>query len=280
MKKITVRNLVDFLDSRGFFNKLSDKTYLKTMYKIKVHKHLDLDNPKTFNEKLQWLKLHVRDPKYTACVDKYEVKKIVADELGEELIIPTIGIWNSFDEIDFDSLPEQFVLKCTHDSGGLVICKNKSDLNIPQAKKKIEKSLKRNYYYMGREWPYKNVKPRILAEQYMVDESNYELKDYKFFVFNGEVKALFIATDRTAETETCFDFYDKDFNHLPIRNGHPNAERKINKPDNFEKMIDLAEKLGKGFPHVRIDFYNIRGKVYFGEMTFFHNSGIVSFDPE
>lgn len=258
----------------------ADAFYLKLLFKNRMGKKLNLANPKTYNEKLQWLKLYNRDPRYTMLVDKYAVKKYVESILGKEYIIPTLGIWDRFDDIDFNSLPDQFVLKCTHDSGGLVICTDKSKLDIEKVKNKINHALRRKYYKNTREWPYKNVKPRIIAEQYMVDESGYELKDYKFFVFDGIMKAMYIATDRNAETETCFDFFDRDFNHLPFTNGHPNALHAIKKPDNFEEMIAVAEKLGKGFPQVRIDLYNVKGKIYFGEITFFHWSGMKPFQPE
>jgi hypothetical protein len=162
----------------------------------------------------------------------------------------------------------------------MVICTDKSKLNISDAKKQINHALKRKYYLNTREWPYKDVPPRIIAEQYMVDESGYELKDYKFFVFNGKMKAMFIATDRTASTETCFDFFDQDFKHLPFTNGHPNAKHQIQKPENYEEMIRVAEKLGADLPQARIDLYNINGKIYFGEITFFHWSGLKPFEPE
>ena len=262
-------------------NVLSDKTFIKIEYRNRMRKKLNLKNPQTFNEKLQWLKIYDRKPIYTTMVDKYEVKNYVADKIGDEYIIPTLGVWDSFDEIDFDALPDQFVLKCTHDSGGLVICKDKSKLNKEKAKKKIELSLNRNYYYHGREWAYKDVKPRVIAEKYMEDKNSKDLKDYKFFCFDGKVKAMFIATDRfTQGVETKFDFYDTNFEHLPFTNGHPNAECVIEKPKHFEKMKELAEILSKGIPQIRVDFYEIDDEVYFGELTFFHWSGMVPFVPE
>lgn len=258
----------------------SDETYLKMLFPLRVGYKLNLDNPKTFNEKLQWLKLHNRKSLYTKMVDKVDAKEYVANIIGEEYIIPTLDVYNSVDEIDFDTLPNQFVLKCTHDSGGIVVCSDKSKLNIDEAKKKLERGLKVNYYYQNREWPYLNVKPRIIAEQYMVDESGYELKDYKFFCFDGEVKLLFVATDRGLETEeTKFDFYDADFNHLPFINGHPNAKKTLLKPIGFEEMKVIAEKLSKGQPHLRVDLYDINGRIYFGELTFYHWSGMTPFVP-
>ena len=260
---------------------LPDALYLKIFYRFFLHKKLDLANPKSFNEKLQWLKLYDRKPIYTTMVCKYEAKEYIKKVLGEEYIIPTIGVWDRVDDVDFASLPDQFVLKCTHDSGGLVICKDKSKLDIKAAKKKLRKCLRTDYYSTSKEWPYKNVKRRIIAEKYMVDESGYELKDYKFFCFDGEVKALFIATDRGVEgQETKFDFFDADFNHLPFVNGHPNAINTPKKPEHFEEMKAIAAKLSKGIPQVRIDLYNINGKIYFGEMTFAHWDGFVPFEPE
>lgn len=239
----------------------------------------NLDNPKTYNEKLQWLKLNDIHPEYTQLVDKCESKEHVKKIIGDEYIIPTLGVWNSFDEIPFDKLPNQFVLKTTHDSGGVVVCPDKSKLDIRTARRKLEKSLRHNYFYEHREYPYKNVKPRIIAEKYMVDESGTELKDYKFFCFDGKCKMLFIASGRR-KNEITFDFFDTNFNHLPFKQGHPWSDKEIKKPDNFDEMVKIAEKLSKGFRHVRVDLYNINGKIYFGELTFFHFSGNVPFVPK
>ena len=265
----------------GMYKDMPDEEYLKRMFRYKLGYELDLKNPRTFSEKLQWLKLYDRRPEYTLMVDKYEVKKYVAERIGEEYIIPTLGVWNHFDEIDFDALPNQFVLKCTHDSHGLSICKDRSQWDKQEAKKRLENGLKHNYYYNFREWPYKNVKPRIIAEKYMDDTETQELRDYKIFTFDGIAKALFIASDRqTKGEETKFDFFDVDFKHLPFTNGHPNAQVIPAKPKTFELMKVLAEKLSKGIPHVRVDFYEVNGKAYFGELTFFHWSGLTPFDPE
>lgn len=270
-----------FLAHRGFLNCMNDRLYLKLLYRGNLGKKLNLKNPQTFNEKLQWLKLYNRNPKYTRMVDKYEAKKYVADNIGEEYIIPTLGVWDAFEDIDFDSLPERFVLKCTHDSGGLVICRDKADLDVNKAREKINKCLKKKYYYQTREWPYKNINPRIIAEKYMEDSKTAELRDYKFFCFNGEAKALFIASERQkVNEETKFDFFDMDYNHLPIMNGHPNADVLPEKPKNFDKMRELAEILSAEIPHVRVDFYEVDNKIYFGELTFFHWGGMVPFEPE
>ena len=195
-------------------------------------------------------------------------------------VIPTLGVWEHFDEIDFDSLPFQFVLKTTHDSGGVVICRDKSNFDLTAARRKLNKSLRHNFFLDHREYPYKNVKPRIIAEQYMEDEDGKGLKDYKFFCFNGEPRMMFIATNRPVDTR--FDFFDMDFNHLPFTNGHPNSKEweKIKRPKGLEEMKKYAEILSKGLPEARIDFYDINGKVYFGEITFFHWSGFERFDPE
>ena len=257
-----------------------DELYLKLLFRLRMGYKLDLDNPQTFCEKLQWLKLHNRKSEYPQMVDKYDAKQYVVNIIGEKYIIPTIGVWNRVEDIDFDKLPNQFVLKCTHDSGGIVICKDKSQLDINAAKKLLRRGLKKNYYWQNREWPYKNITPRIICEKYMVDESGYELKDYKWFCFDGVPKALFIATDRGVKgEETKFDFYDADFNHLPFTNGHPNASKEIKKPAGFELMKQLAAKLSQGQPHLRVDFYDINGEIYFGELTFYHWSGTMPFEP-
>lgn len=268
-------------DSHGLYRIMPDEQYLRRKFKVMLGYDLNLSSPKTYNEKLQWLKLYDRKPIYTTMVDKYEVKSYVASIIGNEYIIPTLGVWDRFEDIDFDSLPNQFVLKCTHDSGGLVICRDKANLDLVSARQKIVSCLKRNYYYKFREWPYKNVKPRIIAEQYMEDTATAELRDYKFFCFDGVAKALFIASERQdTSTDTKFDFYDMDFRHLDLTNGHPNAGKDIKKPETFEEMRDLAEKLSENIPHLRVDFYEVNGKAYFGELTFTHWSGLMPFDPE
>lgn len=258
-----------------------DAVYLKVLYRLKMGKSLNLENPQTFNEKLQWLKLYNRKPEYTEMVDKYTAKEYVAKIIGEEYIIPTLGVWNSVEDIDWEKLPNQFVLKCTHDSGGLVICKDKSKLDKNSAIQKLKKSLRNRYFYQGREWPYKNVKPRIIAEKYMEDEIWHELRDYKFFCFDGEMKLLFIATERQSENEeTKFDFFDSEFQHLDIQNGHPNASQPPAKPKTFDKMKFLAEQLSQNIPILRVDFYEVNGHVFFGELTFCHWGGMVPFEPE
>lgn len=256
-----------------------DRKFIEFLWKQRMDYPLNLNNPKTFNEKLQWIKLYDHNPIYTKMVDKYEAKEYVASKIGEKYIIKTLGVWDKFEDIDFGNLPNQFVLKCTHDSGGLVICKDKSKLDFFAAKKKIKKALKQNYYMRTREWPYKDVKRRIIAEEYVEDAKTRELRDYKFFCFNGKVKAMFIATDRQNREEPYFDFFDMDFNHIDMRHGHPNAPVLPEKPQHFELMKELASKLSDGLKVVRVDFYEANGNVFFGELTLFHHSGNLPFDP-
>lgn len=260
---------------------VSDENYVKWKYYLNFRKRLHLDNPQTYNEKLQWLKLYNQHDEYTQMVDKYEAKNFVASIIGEDYIIPTYGIYDSFEEIDFALLPKQFVLKCTHNSGGVFVCKDKAVFDIEGARKQVNKWLKKNPYWKNREYPYKNVKPRIIIEQYMEDESGYELKDYKFFCFDGVAKYVFVASDRGKDNEeTKFDFYDIEWNLLPFTNGHPNSNKMMKKPENYDKMVEISERLSLGIPHVRVDLYNINGRIYFGELTFFHWSGLVPFVPE
>lgn len=264
--------------ARGYLNWIPDSEYLKILYWIRMGKKLNLKDPKTFNEKLQWLKLHDRKPEYTRMVDKYEAKRYVAERIGGEYIIPTIGVWDRFEDIDFDALPEQFVLKCTHDSGGLAICRDKGSFDKEKARRKIEQSLKRNYYWAGREWQYKNVKPRIIAEKYMEDTAGDALTDYKYFCFYGEPKVMYISKDHGKDPRT--DFFDMDYNHLPIRARDPHAQIPPSKPEQFEKMQELAKILSKDIPHLRVDFYLINGEIYVGELTFYHMSGFTEVQPK
>lgn len=258
---------------------VTDRFYIKTAWNWRMPYALNLDNPITYNEKLQWMKLYDRNPLYTKLVDKYEVKDYVSNLIGNQYVIPTLGLYSTFDEIDFNKLPRQFVLKCTHDSGGLVICKDKSRLNRNECKQKIEKSLKRNYFLYGREWPYKNVKRRIIAERYMEDDATADLKDYKFFCFNGCPLFLFIATERFENNGPYIDFFDMDFNHLDFERGHQRAPVTPQKPKNFDKMKELAARLSEGLPHVRVDLYDINGMIFFGELTLYPGNGTEPFEP-
>jgi hypothetical protein len=272
--------IVSYLGMKGLLKSLSDETYLKLLYRGFSGKNLNINSPQTFNEKIQWLKLYDRNPLYTGLVDKYEVRSYIRDKIGDEYLIPLLGVYNNFEDINFDELPNKFVLKCTHDSGGIVICKDKNKLDINKARKKINNSLSENFYYYGREWPYKNIKPRIICEKYMVDESDIELKDYKFMSFNGEIKCSFVCLNRNSDTGLNVDFYDMDWNLMPFERHYPSSGGKINKPINFDKMIGFAKILSKDIPFLRVDFYEINGKVYFGELTFYPGSGFEGFNPE
>ena len=258
---------------------LPDRAFIQLYYFARFRRFCDFDDPKTFNEKLQWLKLNDRNPLYITLVDKCEVKAWVAERIGSEHVVPTLGVWDSFDEIDFEALPERFVLKCTHDSEGVVVVSDRAQFGLEAAKAKIEAALKCNFYYIGREWPYLNVKPRIIAEEYMEDLRHGELRDYKFFCFDGEPKVMFVASGRGAG-QTKFDYFDTHFNRFDIKQHYPNSEGEIERPETFGRMMDAARTLSRGIPHVRIDFYEVDGKMYFGECTFYHVSGFRPFEPD
>ena len=264
----------------GLHNKMKDKEFLEKKFKSVFHRKLDLENPQTLNEKLQWLKLYDRKSEYTKYVDKFLVRDHVKEILGEEYLIPLLGVWEKSEDIDFDQLPNQFVLKCNHNSGlGMYICKDKDSMDRNKIITDLNKGLKQDYYITAREWPYKNVPRRIIAEKYIVDESGYELKDYKFYCFNGKVKLVMINSDRMSNKSTKADYFDENYNHLDIKWGYDNAEMIPEKPEKFELMKSLAEKLAKNIPHVRIDFYQTPEGVYFGEMTFFDGSGFDAIEP-
>lgn len=274
------RKIFFVIGIRGGYRFLNDKSYLKLMYYCRFGKKLNLKNPESFNEKIQWLKLNDRNPLYTKLVDKYEVKKYVSDKIGEQYVIPTLGIWNSFDKIDFESLPDKFVLKCTHDSGGLVICHNKDDLNILDIKNRINKSLKRNYYWAGREWPYKNVKPRVIAENYMENAQGKGLVDYKFYCFNGQPQFLYISEGLDNHKTARISFLKMNWENEDFqRSDYLPFEKIPIKPDNFDHMVALVKELAADFEFIRVDMYSISGKVYFSELTFYPCSGFMLFSP-
>lgn len=264
--------------SRNIAKLLPDKLYLSIKYRTHFGYWMDWQNPKNFCEKLQWLKIYDKHPEYTQMVDKVAAKDYVAGIIGDEYIIPTLGVYNSADEIDFEKLPNQFVLKCTHDSGGVIVCKDKSKLNTTAVKKKLANGLKRTYVIQTREYPYKDVPRRIIAEQYMEDESGHELKDYKFFCFHGEPRIIQLDFDRFTQHKK--NLYTLEWELLPFSFNYPShPECVFPKPDGLEKMIALARILSKGIPFVRVDLYNINGKIYFGELTFFPASGVGRFTP-
>lgn len=265
------------LSSTDLLKWVPDRLYIQFRFKKRTGYKLNLKKPKTFNEKLQWLKLYNRNPEYTRMVDKHDAKVYVAEKIGDRYIIPTIGVWDKFEDIDFDLLPEKFVLKTTHDSGGVVIVKDKSKLDVESAKKKIERSLKRNYFWSNREWPYKNVKPRIIAEQFLEDID--ELVEYKLFCFDGEVKMILVCKGQAHGAGRTNDYCDLELRRLPFTALFPNSKGELPMPKEMPEILDVARKLSAGVPQLRVDTYVADGRIYVGELTFFHNSGMVTFDP-
>ena len=257
---------------------IPDAPYLKMVYWIKTGKKLNLKNPKTFCDKLNWLKLHDVHPEYTRLVDKVAVREHLKEVLGEDIGLPLLGVWDHYDDIDFDDLPDKFVMKCNHDSGSVKIITDKSSMDHASLREFYEGRLKLNPFVLGREYPYKDVQPRICVEQYMVPEGESDINDYKFLCFGGNPMFMFAVTDR--HTDCRLDFFDMEYNHLPIRDTYPNSEVPAPKPACFEQMRELAEKLSQGIRCVRMDFYEIGGKVYFGEYTFYDGGGFWPKEPE
>ena len=266
------------LNERNLLQWLSDVSFLKIAYKLCFGEKLNLKNPKTFNEKLQWLKLYDRRPEYTIMVDKIAVKRYVTDRIGSEYVIPTLGVWKRPEDIEWDKLPNQFVLKWNHDSGSIVICKDKDNFDREKAIKKLRYGEKVNGFWYGREWPYKDVKPQILAEKYMEDESG-ELKDYKFFCFNGHVRCFKVDFDRFTNHHA--NYFDINGNFLPFGETicPPDSSKVLALPNNISKMIQLAEALSESIPFVRVDFYSVNDNIYFGEITFYPAGGFGPFVP-
>ena len=259
-----------------FANLMPSKLYLRLFFYVNMGKKLNLKNPSTFNEKLQWLKLYNKNPLYTKLVDKIEVKSYIYEKLGENYNIKILKIYNTVGEINFDVLPEKFVLKCNHNSqGGICICKDKAALNTAKTVKSLKNVMRQNYFYYGREWPYKNVKKKVFAEEY-VEDGNKTLNDYKFFCFDGCIDSVMVCVGRYQKGGTKFYFMDKDWNLKKYNFSSLNPDFKIpfDKPENFDEMLNIASRLSKGFPFVRIDLYNVKGKILFGEFTFFPESGI------
>ena len=271
------------LCARGVYNHLSDADFLKKKYNAVFGRKLNLQSPVSFNEKLQWLKIYDRNPLYTKLVDKYEAKTFIEKKIGKEYVVPLIGVWDKFEDIDFDKLPEQFVLKCTHDSGGLVICKSKEELDIEAARKKISKSLMHNYYLNSRENPYKNVPPRIIAEEFMSDNTDFQkdrsLVVYKVLCFNGTPKIIQVIQDDKKAYES-IDYFDAEWNLLQLKQNFPNSEIHIEKPEQLEKMLGLSAELAGEIPFIRIDWYVINSKLYFSEFTLYSDAGFARFEPE
>lgn len=268
------------LASRGLMNWLPNRPYLKLVFRHTVGYPLNLEKPTTFNEKMQWLKLNYQTKQQVILADKVAVRSFVEEKIGADHLIPSIGVYDRVEDIPWEKLPNRFVLKCNHASTANIVCTDKSKLDIGDAKRKLRRWMGQSWYWYGREWPYKHIKPRILAEEFIDDGHQTGLVDYKFFCFDGQPRALFVARDRQSQDEeTKFDFYDLDWNWLPIINGHPNAKEPMERPAALEEMIRLSKVLSAGFPHVRVDWYCIKDKVLFGEMTFYHFSGFTPFVP-
>ena len=283
IKKYISSSNYRFLVNSGYgrYNTMPDAEYLSHKFSAVFGRSLPLKYPQTFNEKLQWLKLHDRKPEYTMMVDKYKAREYISEKIGSQYLIPLLGVWDTPDEIDFSTLPDKFVLKCNHNSGlGMCICKDKSTLNLKNVKANLKRGLKQDYYLTGREWPYKNVPRKIIAEQFMKSDVG-GLTDYKVHCFGGEPKLILVCKDRFTSTGLTEDFFDPNWEHLDIRRPtHPNASQAITKPEELSEMLILAKKLSEGIPFLRVDFYIIEHKVYFSELTFFPASGFEKFVPE
>jgi len=263
---------------KQLFRSVPDRPYVQLYYFAKFHKLANLKQPSTYNEKLQWLKLNYRRTGGSRFVDKHDVKQIVADLAGSDYVIPTIALYDDVDAIDFNALPDSFVLKCTHDSEGTAIVRDKSKADLGEIREKLSRALAHDFYWIGREPYYRGITPRIIAEPYLEDETYGELRDYKFFCFDGEVKAMYIASGRSAGATT-FDYFDAAFSPLDIRQSYPRSTTMPTKPARYDEMLDLARRLSADHPHVRVDLYEVNGRVYFGELTFFHLSGFAPFEP-
>lgn len=274
------RLAIIYLLNQKIFRLIPDKLYIKIKYLLCIGKKLDLNNPQGLNEKMQWLKLYDRNPLYTNLVDKYKVREYIKNAIGEEYLIPLLGVYDGYDEIDFNSLPKEFVLKPNHTSGDIYICHDKDKIDHRKLEKDIKRWLKRKYYWIHREWPYKNVKPRIVCEKYMVDHESGDMKDYKIECFNGKATGTYVCLQRESTEGLAIDYYDINWNFIPGGVDFRNSGILLPKPKNFNKMIEIAEELSKDIPYVRIDLYEINGQVYFGELTFFPGAGFVPFKPD
>ncbi|MGN0354886.1 MAG: ATP-grasp fold amidoligase family protein [Muricoprocola sp.] len=271
------------LSSKGKLLWMDEKVAVPLIYHGKVGEKLDLHNPVTFNEKLQWLKVYDHNPLYTKLVDKHEVRKYVEQWLGKEYLIPEIGIWESPEEIDFSILPSQFVIKCTHDSGSTIVCRNKDNLNKEDVIAQLNQRMRKSHYWIGREWPYKNVKPRIIAEKFMGVEQESRLTDYKFYCFNGEPKFLYISIGLENHETAQISFFDLNGKLMPFaRADFRRLEIELEMPSKFKEMIEIARKCAKqvASDFLRVDLYQINGQIYFSEFTFTPCSGYMEFVPK
>lgn len=270
----------DYLSSKGFYNSMDDKTYLEKKYELIYGKKLNLDKPTLFNEKMQWLKLYDRNPLYPVIVDKYLFKQYVTERIGEGYVFPTLGVYKHFDDVNFDELPDEFVMKTNHDSGGVVICRSKQEFDKVKEKKKLEVKLKKNYYYGCREWCYKDVKPLIMIEPFVSCNNSFGtegLVDYKFYCFSGKPLYVMVSFGE-AEKQHINHKYDMNYDSIDLefRSSSLVTADTFPKPENFDKMLTIVNKLCVGFPHIRVDLYNVNGKIYVGELTLYSNGGFVN----
>ncbi|SMP65525.1 TupA-like ATPgrasp [Sphaerochaeta associata] len=269
-----------FLLDKRLSRVLSDKAQISLLYRFRIGRKPNLSNPITFNEKLQWLKLHDRNPQYTNLVDKYTVREHIRNTIGDKYLVPLLGVYDSVDEIDYAKLPNQFVLKPTHTSGNVIICRDKDALDIKVTNKTLKEWMKREYFWYQREWPYKNIKPRIICEELLVDDTQVDLMDYKILCFNGEPKCLFVCLDRRSPSGLKVDFYDLNWTPLPFERHYPRSGKFIEKPECFEELLELSKILSRGISFVRVDFYIVNKQIKFGELTFYPGSGLEEFTPE
>lgn len=275
------RRLVLALAKNHLLDWMSDENYLRFVFYSKMGKKLNLENPTTYNEKLQWLKIHDRRPEYITYADKYAVREFYKQTIGEEYLIPLIGVYDKVEDIPWEELPSQFVLKCNHGSGCNIICKDKSKLDIENAKQRLQRWMRKNYFWSGREWQYKTIQPRIICEVYLVDESGYELKDYKFHCCNGEPKFINVVLNRSSGINA--NFYDSEWNPLPFEQHYPRSSTELAKPKTFDKMVEIARILSQNIPnipYIRVDFYDVKGHLYIGELTLRPGNGWLKFNPE
>lgn len=269
-----------YLAEKGYFDRKSDEKYLRLKYRAKMGKKLELDEPRTFNEKLQWLKLHDRRPEYTVMVDKHRVREYISEKLGAQYLIEQLGVWDSPDEIDFAALPDRFVMKCNHNSGlGMCICTDKASLDMERVKAELRKGLEQDYYLTGREWPYQDVPRKIVAEQFLESDGG-GLTDHKIHCFNGVPRFILVCRDRFTESGLVEDFYTPAWERMEVKRPKiPNGAAPLPKPEKLDEMLALAEKLSKDIPFLRVDLYLVEGKIYFSELTFFPASGFEGYDP-
>ena len=273
--------LLNIIYNVPLLKKMSDEKYISLLFRVTYGRKINLKNPETFNEKLNWLKLNDRKDIYTKMVDKNLAKEYVANIIGQEYIIPTIGTYNSFNEIDFNKLPEKFVMKCNHDSGNVIICTDKNKMDVKTIRKRMEKSFNKDFYLINREWPYKNIQRKIIVEKYMKDKNSDDLTDYKFYCFNGIPQYLYISEGLANHNSSRLDFFDMEFNKAPFgRRDYKHFDNNPKKPENFNKMIELSKELSKNIPFLRVDFYEINKKIYFSELTFSPCGGFMKFYPK